>query len=44
MVAMEIGNERKIAQAAEMITAAPDEFDKMFNTPLPGPTGQSSGV
>jgi hypothetical protein len=35
MVAMEIGNERKIARAAELITATPEEFEERFNAPLP---------
>jgi hypothetical protein len=42
MVALEVGNEQKIARAAELITATPEEFDKRFDAPLPGssdPTG-----
>ena len=34
MVALEIGNEEKIARAAELITASPEEFSKNFNAPL----------
>ncbi|WP_316207579.1 DUF3800 domain-containing protein [Bradyrhizobium sp. SZCCHNR3118] len=35
MVALEIGNEQRIAQAAELITATPEEFERKFNAPLP---------
>jgi hypothetical protein len=34
MVALEIGNEEKLARAAELITASPEEFSKNFNAPL----------
>ncbi len=34
MVSLEIGNEEKIAKAAELITASPEEFAEKFNAPV----------
>jgi hypothetical protein len=36
MVAMEVGNEEKIARAAGLMTASWEEFDKQFNAPSSG--------
>jgi hypothetical protein len=34
MVALEIGNEEKLAKAAELITASPEQFTEKFNASL----------
>jgi hypothetical protein len=34
MVALEIGNEEKLAKAAGLITASPEQFTQKFNAPL----------
>jgi hypothetical protein len=41
MIALEIGNERKVAQAAELITATPEEFEEKLNLSLPALPGYS---
>jgi hypothetical protein len=42
MVALEIGNEEKLASAAELITVSPEEFTARFDAPLPTSAEQSS--